>query len=209
MLIEVNLQVVKENSLSLSQYVFLYLLYKETPDFEELLPVLGLSTSELEDLSMRNLIHTSHGSENMQTFTLRPSGVAIFKKESDEMWAEFCSHMPFKTGTRLLRTKDPFAASNKKLKDKYLRMVKNDRNLHNLVIACVDIQLEVERDRLQYLQNSETWINQRTWEKYLHIYEEEVKNGRDRTKENQGKQVSQSAEDISANRNESTGERRL
>lgn len=212
MLIEVNLNAVKAQNLSVSQYIFLYLLYRKTKNLEELLPILGLSHSDYELLSNRNLIHTQTADEKMQTFQLRPSGAAIFETsgQEDQMWAEFCTHMPFKVADRILRTKDPDAASNKKLKDKYLRMVKHDQNIHKVVIACIDIQLEVERHKLQYLQNSETWINQRTWEKYLHIYDEEVKKGRDRTKENTTQiNTSQSAESISANHNESTGERRL
>ena len=33
----------------------------------------------------------------------------------------------------------------------------------------LNVQLRVDRDRLEYLQNLEVWINNHTWEKYANI----------------------------------------
>ena len=56
------------------------------------------------------------------------------------------------------------ALSNDKAKKMYLSIVKNNKPLHDKIIKCVDIQ--VRTTDIGYLQNLETWIRQRTWEKY-------------------------------------------
>ena len=48
--------------------------------------------------------------------------------------------------------------------------------MHDHIIKCLKIQLEVEKDSLGYMQNLETWLNNHTWEKYEDITYEDKSN---------------------------------
>ena len=43
------------------------------------------------------------------------------------------------------------------------------------------MQLRIDRDRLEYLQNLEVWINNHTWEKYVDIEDNGKENSGERT----------------------------
>jgi hypothetical protein len=100
--------------------------------------------------------------------SLRSKYLNLVEADYDRCWREFCNTYPFKVGTRILHTHDPDAASNKKLKEKYLKIIKNKPHLHKKIVKAVEIMLERQRFNLQYLQNLETFINQLGWEKYFH-----------------------------------------
>ena len=42
-------------------------------------------------------------------------------------------------------------------------------------MKCLDNQLALERNKLGFLQNLETWINNYTWEKYENLNENDTK----------------------------------
>ena len=96
------------------------------------------------------------------------------------MIAELVATYPFKVdsptrGIRVLHAKDPKAASNKKARNKYKKIIGNKTHLHKYIMKCLQLQLEHEKDNLGYLQNFETWINNHTWEKYEDMNINEVK----------------------------------
>jgi hypothetical protein len=74
-----------------------------------------------------------------------------------------------KSGVRILHAADPNAKANKRAKDRYRKVVGNKRFIHDKIMKLLDVQLKVERGRLEYLQNLEVWINNHTWEKYTNI----------------------------------------
>ena len=41
-------------------------------------------------------------------------------------------------------------------------------------MRLLNVQLRVERDRLEYMQQLEVWINNHTWEKYINIDENDT-----------------------------------
>ena len=74
-------------------------------------------------------------------------------------------------GIRVLHSIDPNSKSNEKAKSRYSRVVGTKRFIHNRIMGLLDKQLSIERERLEYLQNLEVWINNHTWEKYANIEE--------------------------------------
>ncbi len=45
------------------------------------------------------------------------------------------------------------------------------RFMHEKIMRLLNVQLKVERDRLEYMQQLEVWLNNHTWEKYINIDE--------------------------------------
>lgn len=118
---------------------------------------------------------------NTGEFELRAKGEKLFSiDDADKAWYEFVSTFPFKVpsrngGTRPLRASDPDAISNKKAKEKYKRMIKNNPGLHSFILQVLKAEIEHRRNTisLQFMHNIDTWLNQRDWEKYSYLLEKE------------------------------------
>ena len=80
----------------------------------------------------------------------------------------------------MLRAKDPDARSNDKPRKRYISIVKGKPELHALIIKCARAEVKAKRGQLQFLQNIDTWIFQRTWEKYQHTITEETDKPQDK-----------------------------
>ena len=74
-------------------------------------------------------------------------------------------------GFRILHAADPDCKSNNKARAKYSRIVGTKKFVHDKIIKLLKVQLKVERDRLEYMQGLEVWLNNHTWEKYINIDE--------------------------------------
>jgi hypothetical protein len=88
------------------------------------------------------------------------------------MFAELISIYPNRVTTssgnvRVLCAKNPDAASNKKAKKRYSKLVANKPHIHKYIIRCLNNQLKVQD--IAYMQNIETWLNNYTWEKYENV----------------------------------------
>ena len=57
----------------------------------------------------------------------------------------------------------------KMIKNKYKKIVGTKKFVHNRIIQLLKVQLQTERNRLAYMQNLETWLNNHTWEKYANM----------------------------------------
>jgi len=164
MTFEVNLKMLEESGLTPDEFVYLECQRKEIP-FNQL-------RAEPKDLEKRGFIKITE-----EGVFLRSKYLNLVETDYDKCWREFCGLYPFKVGNRILHTLDPDAASNSKLKKKYLKIINNKPHLHKKIMDSVKIMLERQRHNLQYLQNLETFINQLGWEKYFHEVEgSELKN---------------------------------
>lgn len=95
----------------------------------------------------------------------------------DSMFLEFWNTYPMKVpdgrgSTRILRPVNPESSIGKKCRDKYNSIIKGNPEKHKEIMACLDRQLKEERHKLQYLQQTQVWLNQRTYEKYLGLIDE-------------------------------------
>ena len=117
--------------------------------------------------------------ETPDTHVIRQEFIDLFISDFDSMFAELVSTYPMKVnsssrGVRVLHAKDPDAMANKKAKIRYKKIVDNKLYKHKYIMNCLDKQLKIERNNLEYLQNLETWINNHTWEKYENLDENAI-----------------------------------
>ena len=161
MKLEIDLSLLKDIGLSPNDYVFLYCVYRKAYSYVNN----GYSPLRLQESEW--IVY----GEDVTKHVIQQKFRDLFVSDYDSMFAELCNAYPFKVesptrGVRVLHAKDPKAASNKKARNKYKKIVGNKPHLHKYIMKCLQLQLEHEKDNLGYLQNFETWINNHTWEKY-------------------------------------------
>ena len=173
MIINVDLNLLKDTQMSADEYIALYLVYRKGYGyFEEL--NLNVDWNKLETNGYVELDKLTNYWNIKQKF------IDLFSTDFDSMFANLVSVYPMKvntnTGIRILHAKDPNAKSNDKARNKYRKIVKGKAHVHKRIISLLHMQLKVERNNLAYMQNLETWINNHTWEKYENIDENDAKN---------------------------------
>ena len=166
MQIEIDIDVLIKNKLSADDYLALYALYRK-----------GFKTLEELDLQPRWADLERAGfvklSISLEQHTVRQKFIDLFSSDFDLMFNELLLTYPMKvntpTGIRVLHASDPICKANKKSRDKYRKIVGTKKFVHDRIIKLLNVQLQVDRNRLEYLQNLEVWINNHTWEKYANL----------------------------------------
>lgn len=108
---------------------------------------------------------------------LHPSVKPYFFIDRDLAWEEFFNKYPYKvsskSGERILRTQDPNSQSVAKAKQKYVALVEGRPWLHNKILKALEHQIRTTDTA--YMQLLDTYINERTFEKYFVTNEELLK----------------------------------
>ena len=164
--IDVNLLI--ENGISADDFLALYAIYRKgfkTLDKLKLNP-------NWDDLQSKGYVKLG---DSVEKHVIRQEFIDLFSSEFDQMFAELLSVYPMKVrtnrGYRVLRAADPNCKSNAKAKAKYSRIVGTKKFVHDKIIKLLKVQLRVERDKLEFMQQLEVWLNNHTWEKYINMDE--------------------------------------
>lgn len=111
----------------------------------------------------------------------------LFELPDSSFWELFSAY-PIKVpgrngGSRILRASSENAKDTTLCKKRYDNVVKT-RELHDFIMECLDVELKMRRktNAMQFMQELNVWLNQRSWEKYASLLEEaktitEVKHG--------------------------------
>lgn len=176
-MIAINVQMLTQNGISADEYVFLKLImdkrYSNLQDVYKLLHI-------REDVLIRKGYLRRLATDNakayvLERFALRDKFKLDFLGDKDGMWKQLVELYPYKVpsprggGERVLKAQDPNAHTNLKLKEKYLTAIASDPFMHKRVMNALKVELKQNRNNLGYLQSFSTWINQRSWEKYIDI----------------------------------------
>ena len=169
MQVNIDINLLTENQISADDYLALYAIYRK--GFKTL-AALKLNPN-WEDLQEKGFVKI--GDEGYENYIVRQKFIDLFASDFDQMFAQLVSVYPMKvrtpSGVRVLHAADPDCKSNSKAKERYRKIVLNRRHVHDRIIKLLHAQLKVDKQRLQYLQNLEVWINNHTWEKYTNIDE--------------------------------------
>tara|TARA_Y100001963_G_C6766639_1_gene442640 strand:- start:1507 stop:2058 length:552 start_codon:yes stop_codon:yes gene_type:complete len=169
MKIDIDFEMLQQTGISADDFTYLYLLHKKETNY---LSTLNLRPN-LENLQEKGYIKLGETADN---HVIRQEFIDLFSSDFDQMFAELISTYPMKVmspnrGVRILHAKDPDATSNLKSKLRYKKIIGTKLYKHKHIIECLNKQLLIEKDRLSFLQNLETWINNHTWEKYENLDE--------------------------------------
>ena len=156
--IEINLETLKELQLTPDEYIHLWCLHRseETP---------YIPCCDIDKMEGLGYIKITEGG-----VTVRKKFTDLIEGDFDKMFMELLGAYPLKVGThgnyRMLRAHDPNAKANAKTKEKYKKIVNKNPELHRKIISLLHIQLEHQRDKLQFLNALEVWVNNRVWEQW-------------------------------------------
>lgn len=161
--IEVDLNLCEKEGISPTAYCFLYLLYIEDERaFTSFYPSNGL----IDDLHKRGFI------DYKEAIELTRVGLVLFEPNSpeenfNELWNLFPRSVPNgKGGVRILRSEGLDSRDAEICRIKYLAIIRGKPRLHNNIIKCLTKQIEMNDDNLMFMNNLQTWLNQRVYERY-------------------------------------------
>ena len=172
MKIDIDFELLQQTGMSADDFTYLFITYRKAFNY---LNNLNLKPN-LDKLEKDGYIKIGETPDN---HVIRQEFIDLFISDFDSMFAELISTYPMKVnsssrGVRVLHAKDPDAMANKKAKIRYKKIVDNKLYKHKYIMTCLDKQLKIERNSLEYLQNLETWINNHTWEKYENLDENAI-----------------------------------
>lgn len=102
---------------------------------------------------------------------LREKALDLFFPKGDlflTFWSVFPIKVPSSFGYRMLKSKGLDTKDAEVCRKKFEKLPVNDKSI---VIKALEKELDMRRaaNTLPYMQNCETWLNQRTYEKYIDI----------------------------------------
>lgn len=171
--IKIETEVLVKNGLCADDFILLYSIYHGVET--------GL-TYKLESISnLERLALIKQMPDN--SITLRQKALNLFQvKDLEQSFLEFFGAFPLKVpsrdgGSRPLRAKNSDAQSVKSLRKKYQDIIKNNPELHEHILKVLDAEKEMKRksNSLQFMHNIDTWINQKDWEKFEYLLDEDSK----------------------------------
>ena len=170
--IQIDLDWLAEQSLTPDEYIYMLAKHKDWSFKGKL-----RGKPDLKKLESRGFIKNT-GEE----VVLRKEFIDLVEGDFDQMFAELCATYPMKVGSpgsyRVLHASNPKAKANQKARDRYKKFVGTDVNKHRKVIKALNVMLTHSRNKLQYLQMLEVWINAHGWEKWEGINEIDESSGR-------------------------------
>jgi len=153
--------------LNANQYMHLALLHHQLP----------AKLAPLTEKDFAYLIQEGYISEGFEGTELTAKGRSFFELPTnfmDTAFKELYETYPRQVvdgrgGYRVLRAKNLDSEDAKVCKRKYESVVKGDKKIHDKVMKGLRTELHMRKNSMTYMQNLQTWINQRAWEKYADL----------------------------------------
>lgn len=191
MKITVETDVLLTNDLTLDEYFILYCIYNKEYNLLFLIYNCSESTNLLNDLlkglELKGFIKNVKGLVSqigdLTLVYLKVKGYDLFKSD-ESVFVKFWNLYPIKVGTgnslRVLKAKDIESTQGKNCKIKFEKITKNDPILENTILKGLEVELQIRKrtNTMQFFQLIDTYLNQKTWEKYSDFELEEDNNER-------------------------------
>ena len=153
--------------LNANQYMHLALLYHNMPT----------SLAPLNDQNMQFLLDKKYLVESFTGYELGEEAKSLFippesfmDKAFKELYETYPRQVPDgRGGYRVLRAKGLESEDAKTCRRKYENVVRDDEKLHEKVMKGLKTELVMRKSSMTYMNNLQTWINQRAWEKYMDL----------------------------------------
>ena len=176
--IKINSDKLKELELSPSEFVVLKLLFQKEYQVLDDLVVGGCFdwTSNttflgiLQHLELRGWLKiTVFGDFRFEDVVLRQKALKVFDVDVDNEYMKLWTMFPFKVsdgngGYRVLRAKSHDSDDFKKGLKLWNELIKKEES--EVIIKCLNKQLELTRHKLQYTQQFLVWLRQKTYQKF-------------------------------------------
>lgn len=158
-----------------NQYVYLAILYSQGDMVAKML--INLADEEYKYLLEQDYITY----DNKKRVQILVKGDRLFnpKDDDEDLFSELYKAFPRKVpdgkgGIRVLRAEALDSKDAETCRRKYNNIIKGDKKLHKKILSALKTELRVKKNSLQFMNNLETWLNQRVYEKYTGFDEDEI-----------------------------------
>jgi hypothetical protein len=187
MLIQLETENLVKEKITPNDYIILKLLFDKNYDILKQLFDISSFNSYLIGLEDRGYLKLLT-EENVE-WNILSTQIALRQKTTDLFivkqtgFYKFWSIYPIKAGSRVLKTGSVDSKEAIVCKQKWDRITHKNPLLEDQIIKGLEIELQIRKrsNSLEYMQLVTTWLNQQTWEKYVHLIEEEVQESNERT----------------------------
>jgi hypothetical protein len=168
--ITINIDVLEEQQLSISEYVYLKALYDKRKPKDMKRIVSCIDRIEEDALQMKGFIKITPNQE----VVLRQKGASLF--DSASLFTRFLVMFPVKTPSgRYLSPRGYETVMGRKLEDKWNKRFLNKPDKERRALEVLDAELKWRREnnKMEFMHNAETWINQGDYEKFEYLLDEQ------------------------------------
>ena len=149
MIIEIDLELIKEIGLTPNQYIYLHCKHKE-------------HEYTLNNIQVPILIN---GGWLDAEGDIGPKWLDLFASDFNDLFIQLLDAYPAivespNRGKRVLHAKDPDAYTNMKAKNRYRKITGEKLEKHKEIMRLLQVQLAT--DDLEYMQKLDTWLNNHT-----------------------------------------------
>lgn len=165
--LRITIEELKNKGLSLTQYIFIWGLYNQVK----------VKYLDMQEEGLSDLIHRLYITKNGEEYILLENSMELFEPTTG-LFEEFIKLFPTRVAnisgqSRVLSPASIDSIVGKKMKSKFYRITKNNREFQKHVIRCLECELNLRKKEgsLFYMRNVEAWLNKATWEDYEYLLE--------------------------------------
>jgi len=168
-------------NLTPNQYVYLAILEAQG----DIVAKMFVSLTQEDYKHLMSLDYLTY--DNQTRCQILDKGKKIFEvKVSEDLFSELYKAFPRKVsdgkgGYRILRADSLESKDAEVCRKKYSLIIKEDKKLHKKILGALKTELRMKKNSLQYMNNLETWLNQRIYEKYLGFDEDSIDDNSEKT----------------------------
>jgi len=170
--ITIDLNQLIELKLTANQFVYLAVLYDQGYKVANILA--KLNRQEKEYLISEDYIYE----DLFGNIGMHDKSIKLFagNEDFDTLFEELYKAFPRKVpdgggGFRVLRADSLDSKDAKTCKKKYFDIIKGDVKLHKRILQALETEKRARKTSMQFMNNLETWLNQRVYEKYIGLEE--------------------------------------
>jgi hypothetical protein len=174
MKIEIDLENLVKNELSINQYSLLFLYYHKKFDLIKSLFGVSKAIEIRNSLTKTKYLLSDENTKFLETILSNNEVTKLLGVKSDliNFW-EFYNNYPIRIHSRVLRAARPDSEIAKKHEKKYLSRVKTQEQ-HQKAIQAITVFISKQKQagKLEFLPNIETVMNNSLWESWESLIEE-------------------------------------
>jgi hypothetical protein len=190
MLIQIETENLIKEKITPNDYIILKLLFEnQYSTLQKLFPVTSTLTDNLKILEYESYLKMTVDELDWTKIStqifLRQKTIDLFivkKSAFLTWWNMYPTKVGIGNNVRVLKTFDADTNLGRKCKQKFDRITNNDPIKENQLIKGLEIELEIKKksNSMQYMQLVDVWLNQETYQKYIHLIDQPIENDNER-----------------------------
>lgn len=163
--IQLNTRILINNSLTISEYLFLRYLYLNDDKYEDIFKI--IDKVDEDSLQMRGFIRILN-----DEVVLRSKGIELF--EGKGLFHKFLATYPIKTPNGRYLSPGPGTKKAEQLEKKWKTNLKGNPHMEEQALKVLEGEMEWRRKmgNFDFMKTMEAWINQECWLTHTHYLKE-------------------------------------